>query len=976
MGLPFYSNAECSACELCHAGCKSVCIPAHLFAAKLGAPSDQCVLFVGEAPGVNEDEQRRNFVAKYSGSGHPETSGALLDELYVQGMELPSLVDAYVANTVRCRPPGNATPSRSMVKACAPYLQRDLALLSATYRRVIVLCCGATPSQALCGKSVTDWQKYQSTPHAEYSNVYLFATWHPAYLLRNPVEERKVVDVLRLMREFVVKGEIRQEDQPPVEYAPAVPLGFSGPLALDIETDACLTFGKQTTLHPRKVVELDGVRPQDAIVCASICWRDTAGGIRSGIFRRQRLQEWSLLKEWLSAVVSARGELWGQNLSYDLKFLRADSALKGAIPAFTPLRDLMTSTFLLDDAQERGLKVVGWLYRITSFREDPAAYRAYPSRVDSKMLRYCCKDSWATYRGIEISDARAQERFGRHPIARSKSSTLSRKWYSDQAWAAIIMEERGTLMSRTALTALRREVLTALTQLQSDASVYDLKLRGTGSGSSKKSVIDATVSYLSEYAETLSRDDRESLLTALAEIPHTEKRGEVSSDADTRNLLLGMLPVVTACEPLRRQLSLMSEASVYTKLLTAYIEPLLYGRRRKKVSIKRLTRITTKRGTTALCLKAVGKRIIRDNNTKLLTLREDAGGDLSLALPSIYTLPRAGDDYGGKGGGVRQFRWSMKDPPMQTLPEPVFRCLRAPPGWILWKVDLAQMEWRMAAYLSNDRVMLHEIEAGVDIHARTAEALLGSSFSALAEWVQSDGARYLRAAPDLAIRRSYASYLTGAMSLTTLIGGEEATHFMGVRKWLRQEMGKSQNFAELYGAKTPIIVTTCRIKAGIDIPSERCDAWYRATQQRYAARTAWRQELLDTVKREYALHLPLRGQSRTFCADARAIEGLYRPQILDFPVQAQSSNVLVAAIIETAQAYIRNGMRSYLCLNIHDAAVGVSPLREYEEARHIFDERLRGSSYLNELQSLHGRPFPLGAEAEVVHSGAVTPLTP
>jgi len=955
--LPFYSNPECSACELCHAGCKSICIPAHEFVARAGtAGADQCVLFVDEAPGANEDEQRRNFVG---------ASGELLDELYVYGIDLPSLVDTYVANAVRCRPPGNATPSRGMVKACLPYLHRDLSLLSAAYRCVIVLACGATPAQALCGKSVTDWQKYQASVHPGYSNVYLFATWHPAYLLRNPAEERKVKDVLRLMREFIVRGEIREEEQPPTDPAQLPPDDFSGPLCLDIETDACLKHGRQTTFHPRKVQAFDKVRPEDMIVCVSIAWRDSSGAIRTNIFRRKSPADMEMLRAWLRRVVGAGGEIWGQNLSYDLKFLRADPLLRGLIPAFTPLRDLMTATFLLDDAQERGLKVVGWLHRITSFRDDPDAFRAYVSSACPELLHYCCKDSWATYRGIEIADAACAERFQRHPVASSKCSAQSRAWYSDQAWAAILMEEHGTPASLSSLRRLRREVLAALAGLQQEADAYDLRLRGRGSDASKRAVVDSSVAYLSDAGSSAGDEE---LLTAVQALPRTEKRGEVCADADTRNLLLGMLPVQEDTEALRRQLSLMSEAAVYTKLLTAYVEPLLFGRRKKEIAVKQLVKVTPKKGPPRLKLKKVGTRIIRDLNPKLVAR---AGSDLAIAYPSIYVLPRASDDYGGKGGGVRQFRWSMKDPPMQTLPEPVFRCLQAPPGWVLWKVDLAQMEWRMAAFLANDKVMLREIRDGVDIHSRTAQALLGVPFSELPAWVDGAGARYLRAAPDLAIRRAFTAYGNGELSKRLLLEGNPDEHFMGVKKWLRQEMGKSQNFAELYGAKTPIIVTTCRIKAGIDIPRERCDAWYHATQELYYARTAWRQSLLDAVKREYALHLPLRGQSRTFCADEEAIEGLYRPQILDFPVQAQSSNVLVAALIGAAKEYLRRRMRTRLCLNIHDAAVGLSPQSEYDEARAIFDGCLKESEYLQDLQSLHGREFPLGFEAEIVHTGNV-----
>jgi uracil-DNA glycosylase family 4 len=157
---------ECRRCELCK-GRKTVVFG-------VGDPHARLV-FVGEAPGREEDEKGEPFVGE---------AGRLLDRiLFAMGMRRE---EVYICNVEKCRPPGNRDPRPEEIEACEPYLKRQLAAIRP---RVIVtlgkfaaqtLLRDQTPISRLRGK----WREYEGIP--------LMPTYHPAFLLRNPASKREV----------------------------------------------------------------------------------------------------------------------------------------------------------------------------------------------------------------------------------------------------------------------------------------------------------------------------------------------------------------------------------------------------------------------------------------------------------------------------------------------------------------------------------------------------------------------------------------------------------------------------------------------------------------------------------------------------------------------------------------------------------------------------------------------------------------
>jgi DNA polymerase len=155
---------------------------------------DAQLMFVGEAPGADEDEQGEPFVGR---------AGQLLTKI-IQATGL-SRGDVYIANILKCRPDtpgqsaGNRKPTPDEMATCIPYLHEQIDLI----RPQVIVALGATAVDGLLGKTVGitklrgNWQTYRGTP--------LMPTYHPAYLLRNQAmsEKRKVwEDMLAVMEKL------------------------------------------------------------------------------------------------------------------------------------------------------------------------------------------------------------------------------------------------------------------------------------------------------------------------------------------------------------------------------------------------------------------------------------------------------------------------------------------------------------------------------------------------------------------------------------------------------------------------------------------------------------------------------------------------------------------------------------------------------------------------------------------------------
>ena len=164
----------CTACEL-SGGRK------HTVFGEGNAEAD--VVFIGEAPGADEDEQGQPFVGK---------SGQLLTKII--GAIGFAREDVFICNILKCRPPGNRDPLPGEVAACEPHLRRQLAILQPR----LICCLGRVAAQTLLGTD-TSLKRLRETVHF-YAGIPVLATYHPAALLRNPDYKRDTWDDVRKLR--------------------------------------------------------------------------------------------------------------------------------------------------------------------------------------------------------------------------------------------------------------------------------------------------------------------------------------------------------------------------------------------------------------------------------------------------------------------------------------------------------------------------------------------------------------------------------------------------------------------------------------------------------------------------------------------------------------------------------------------------------------------------------------------------------
>ena len=167
--------AACQACILCKQRKQAVL--------GVGA-ADAPWLFIGEGPGAEEDDQGEPFVGP---------AGKLLDAM-LAAAGLQRGREVYIANVVKCRPPGNRNPSADEALACAPLLDRQIDLIQPK----LIVALGKIALTRLTGSDAS-MASMRGKLH-EYRGIPVIATYHPAYLLRNLPEKLKAWEDLMLAK--------------------------------------------------------------------------------------------------------------------------------------------------------------------------------------------------------------------------------------------------------------------------------------------------------------------------------------------------------------------------------------------------------------------------------------------------------------------------------------------------------------------------------------------------------------------------------------------------------------------------------------------------------------------------------------------------------------------------------------------------------------------------------------------------------
>ena len=180
-------NADAQSCTKCglHEGRNSVVF---------GVGNQNAdLMFVGEAPGADEDKQGEPFVGR---------AGKLLTDI-ITAMKF-TRNDVYIANVLKCRPPGNRNPAPNEVETCSPYLLRQIALIQPK----VIVALGSFAAKMLLDTNIGisvlrgKFHAFALAKQAENSPV-IMPTYHPAYLLRNPNAKRDVWEDMKQVITFL-----------------------------------------------------------------------------------------------------------------------------------------------------------------------------------------------------------------------------------------------------------------------------------------------------------------------------------------------------------------------------------------------------------------------------------------------------------------------------------------------------------------------------------------------------------------------------------------------------------------------------------------------------------------------------------------------------------------------------------------------------------------------------------------------------
>jgi uracil-DNA glycosylase len=169
---------DCTRCKLHKQGRKQIVFG-------VGNPRAE-LMFIGEGPGADEDQQGEPFVGR---------AGQLLNKM-IEAMGLKR-EDVYIANVVKCRPPGNRTPERDECETCMPFLMRQVEAI----KPKVIVALGAVAAKNLLQLN-SSMAEMRSRSY-DFRGAKLFVTYHPAYLLRDPRQKSEAWKDLQQVMKYL-----------------------------------------------------------------------------------------------------------------------------------------------------------------------------------------------------------------------------------------------------------------------------------------------------------------------------------------------------------------------------------------------------------------------------------------------------------------------------------------------------------------------------------------------------------------------------------------------------------------------------------------------------------------------------------------------------------------------------------------------------------------------------------------------------
>jgi DNA polymerase I-like protein with 3'-5' exonuclease and polymerase domains len=285
------------------------------------------------------------------------------------------------------------------------------------------------------------------------------------------------------------------------------------------------------------------------------------------------------------------------------------------------------------------------------------------------------------------------------------------------------------------------------------------------------------------------------------------------------------------------------------------------------------------------------------------------------AYPRWFPVPSEFEDR--STGGTKQARIVAKGPPCQTFPPVVKRLIRGrfPTGWQIW-FDYSQIEFRVAALLSNDPAMMEEYQGSPDLHGTT----------------------------------------------TCLMFGDDIVNHPQYKAKYRQA-GKVFNFRALYRGGAKRAQTSLMKDLGIHLDLVQITKIDNAFWKKHRRLRIWQDELMAFVQKRGFYELPLIGQSRLFLGGRKAREQKLN-EVVNLPVQAIAADIMLSAQYVLWAKLRQAGLKAVIPCNVYDAALIECPKYEVHRVRRIMAEVLPNPPFYQALCDELGRTLPLEYEIE------------
>lgn len=663
---------DCQKCSLCETR-KNV-VPGR------GA-ENASLMIVGLGPGETEDAAGRAFVG--------ESGKILIRALRRAGWGPGDIKEqVYITNTVKCWPPDNK-PKRKHVKACAPYLDEEIEIVSP---RVIVPLGNEALERVLGLRGIS---KYRGKPTwSEDYETTVVPSFHPAYIARNPSEFDKLVDDFLIAREHLEEEGYQEETEKSVQYKIvktieearelAMYLGKCGGFALDIETQG---------------LDLE----EDEILSIHFSWKErTAVGLplfsKGGLEPYWEENEFEEILELFREALSSKAPKFLQNAKFDTQFLMRDG-----MPVSNVALDTLLMQYLLHPEAKGQYDLKFMAFRYTDLGE-------YDSTVSDWLKKH------KTMEGIPNEDL--------FPYGNADADATYRI-------AKLLWKRMGEIDSTDAKeglgTNLRwvlRDILVPLSRVLTLAEYRGIKvdleyLEGDGT--------EENPGKIREYKKIM--DDAEKRMHTTKAVQVYEKDRREAIVRERRAKWRGSSHIQARTPDIEEYANYIRDDSSWTfnPNSSVQLQELLY----EKLKLPVISR-TKKKNPSA---DKDTLETLRDEHAKkdsdaydLLDAMLDYAEVQKMYSTYLRPIPEMVDKNGRLHTsylifGTETGRLSSREPNLQNIPKTaneraydIRRYFVATPGYVLVEADFKQAEFRWWAEYSQDKKLIKDIKGGMDIH--------------------------------------------------------------------------------------------------------------------------------------------------------------------------------------------------------------------------------------------------------------------